>query len=386
VPVTVAAEASTTAFSTFNANLIPSTSTTYSDFFFFQASVAGASNQGAATGTVTFSDSFNGTVATLMTVPLSIQGSALVQETSLAVGTHTLTASYSGDPSFKPSASSTVTVIVAKGITQTFLLVPSGAPPNSPVTLAAAVFPQGVAAPTGTVQFFSGTQAIGNSVKVQNFFATLTTTQLANGSNSITAVYSGDANFNGSTSQASILFIGNPDFQIAVNPGNVTVSASTPGTTTLLVSPGPGLGFAGTVSFTCAGLPAGAACSVQPAQLNLDGFNSASTQVTITKSATGAVRLFPLGHQRLFGSSAAALSLLFLVFLGWARKKRSLQLCASMILICVLSCMAGCGGGSTPPANPGVPISAVVTLTASGTSSFPTSTVSHTVTLAVTLQ
>jgi len=387
VTVTVAAEPSTTTLSTLNANLIPSTSTTYSDFFFLQADVAGASNQGAATGTVTFSDSFNGTIATLMTVPLSIQGSALAQETSLAVGTHTLTASYSGDPSFKPSASGAVTVTVAKGITQTFLLVPSGAPPSFPVTLQAAVFPNGVAAPTGTVQFFSGTQPIGNAAKVQNFFATLTTTQLANGSNSITAVYSGDANFNGSTSQASILFIGNPDFQIAVNPGNVTASASTPGTTTLLVSPGPGLGFAGTVSFTCAGLPAGATCSVQPAQLNLNGFTPASTQVTITKSATGAVRLFPLGRQRLFGSSAAALSLFFLFFLGWIRNQRPLQLCASMIFICVLGGMAGCGGGSTTSASPGVPISAVVTLTASGTSGFfPTSTVSHTVTLAVTLQ
>src|SRR5260370_34326522 len=206
-----------------------------------------------------------------MTVPLSIQGRALVQQPSLAVGTHALTASYSGDPSFQPNTSGTVTVTVAKGITQTLLLVPTGAPPNSPVTLAAAVLPRGVAAPTGTVQFFSGTRAIGNSVTVQNFFAILTTTQLPNGSNSITAVYSGDANFSGSTSPASILFIGHPVFEIAVNPGNVTVSASTPGTTTLLVSPGPGLGFSGTVSFTCAGLPAVAPCTLHSAHIHTNG-------------------------------------------------------------------------------------------------------------------
>ena len=388
VPVTVASEPSTTAFSTLNGNLFPATSTTYSDFFFLRATVAGASNQGAATGTVSFSDTFNGTTATLMTVPLSIQGSALVQETSLAIGTHTLTASYSGDPSFKPSSSGAVTVTVAKGSTQTNLFVPPGAPPNSPVTLAAGVFPRGVAAPTGTVQFFSGTQALGNPVKVQNFFATLTTKQLSNGSNSITAVYSGDANFTGSTSPARILFIGNPDFQIAVNPGNLTVSASAPGATTLLVSPGPGLGFAGTLSFTCSGLPAGIACKLQPAQLNFDGFTPASIQVTITKStALSAVRTSPLRRQRLLSSPAAALTMLFLFLLGWARKKHPLQLCPSMILICLLGGMAGCGGGSTPSASPGVPISAVVTLTASGRSGFAsTSTVTHTVTLGVTLQ
>jgi subtilase family serine protease len=388
VSVTVTAEPSSTTLSTLNGGLVPATSTTYSDFFFLHASVAGASHQGAATGNITFSDTFNGTTSNLMTVPLSIQGIALVQETSLAVGTHILSASYSGDPSFQPSTSASTTVTVAKGITQTLLLIPNGAPPNNPVFLEAAVFPNGVATPTGTVQFFAGTQAIGSPVKLQGIVAVLTT-QLPNGANSITAAYSGDANFNASTSPPSILFIGNPDFQIAVNPGNVTASAATPGTATVLVSPGPGLGFSGTVSLTCSGLPTGASCSVQPAQLSLDGFTPANAKVTITKSAAQAtIRFDTLRRQPGFSGFVAALGMVLALLLGWHGKKRRLQVCALLILICSLGGLAGCGGSSssaTPPPVPGtLGAFSVATLKASGGAGV--TAVSHTVTLAVTLQ
>jgi Bacterial Ig-like domain (group 3) len=393
VPVTVASEPSTTTFSTLNANLLSSTSTTYSDFFFLQAAVAGASNQGAASGTVTFSDTFNGNTGNLMSAPLSIQGSVLVQETSLAIGTHTLSASYSGDASFQPSVSSSITVTVTKAITQTFLFAPSGAPPNSPITLQAIVFQSGVAVPTGTVQFFSGTQAIGAPVNLRNSVALLTTSQLPTGSNSLTAAYSGDANFNGSTSQPRVVFIGNPDFQIAVNPGNITASASAPGTTTLLVSPGPGLGFAGTVTLTCSGLPTGATCNMQPAQLTLDGFNPASAKVTITKSAQAATRFDLLRRQLRFSGPVAASGVVFvLLLLFWPRKSYRLQYAAFLLLICCLGMVAGYGGSSsaTPTSSSGTsaPNFAVVTLTATSAGGFSNSPtpVTHSVTLAVTLQ
>ena len=159
-----------------------------------------------------------------------------------------------------------MSVTVSKGPTGTALFTPAGALPNSSVILQALVYPNsGVAFPTGTVQFFDGTTALGSPVALNNAFATLTTTQLTNGTNSITAAYSGDPNFNSSTSSAANVFVGNPDFQIAVNPGNVTVSSGTPGTAKILVNPGPGLGFVGTVSFACSGQPYGTSCSFQPA-------------------------------------------------------------------------------------------------------------------------
>ena len=393
ISVTVAAEPSTTTFSTLNAAQTPATSTTFGDFFFLQATVAGTSGQGTATGTISFSDTFNGNTATLLTVPLNIRGAALVQETSLAVGTHTLSASYSGDSSFMPSAAGTITVAVTKGNTQTILFAPGGLPPGIPVNLEALLVRPGVGVPTGTVQFSLGSQPLGSPVNVQNGLAVLTTKQLPNGSNSITAAYSGDANFNASTSPPRIVFIGNPDFQISVNPGNITASGSAPGTTTVLVTPGPVLAFDGTVSFTCSGLPSGVTCNIQPGQLTLNGSTPLSAQVTITKSAAQAAIPFGSlgrGRQLRFSGPVAALSMLFLLLLFWPRKSCQLRYCVFILLICSLGSVAGCGGSSssaTPTGSSGTPSPSVsvVTITGTGTN-FGPAVVTHSVTIAVTFR
>ncbi len=381
VPLTVNPEPSKMTFTSSAA------STTFSNFLFLEVSVSGVSQQGAATGTVSFSDTFNGSTTNLLTAPLNVQGNASVTVTSLAIGSHSLNASYSGDPSFQPSSAGPVSVTITKGTTETFLFAPTGALPNSPVTLEAIVFPNGTAGPTGTVQFLDGTTALGNPVQIQNLFAVITVPQLANGTHSITAVYSGDSNFNGSTSPPSKLFVGIPDFQIAVNPGNLTVTAAAPGRATVLLSPGPGIGFFGNVSFACSGLPAGATCSFQPTQLLLDGFDSMTTALTITRSAQASLRAASTGPLRklplsLGGLSAAACLFLFVS----CRKRRSGFLCAILVLICSLGVCAGCGGSSSSAAPPGPPpqTATIVTVTASGGSG--TLAVSHSVTLAVTLQ
>src|SRR6202035_5568411 len=82
------------------------------------------------TGTLTFSDTFNGNTSTLLSVSLNSQGNALVQETKLALGNHTLNVSYSGDASFSASSAGPINVSVAKGPTQTILFIPTGALPN----------------------------------------------------------------------------------------------------------------------------------------------------------------------------------------------------------------------------------------------------------------
>lgn len=388
VAVTINPEPSTTTFSTLtfgsDGNLAPASSVDYSDFLYLQTATAGASKQGAATGSVTFTDTFNGSSTTLMTVPLDVRGNVLVQETALAVGTHTLNASYSGDPSFTASAGSPATVTVTKGTTHTFLFIPNGALPNSSVTLQAGVFPNGVAAPTGTVQFMSNALPLGNPVPLLSLFATLTTGQLASGADTITAVYSGDANFNASTATPSVLFVGNPDFQLAANPGNLTVSSSTPAKSTLVLAPGPGIGLAGTVLFTCAGLPTGVTCTFQPPQLSLDGFTAANDTLTISKAAgLSAIRL-ALRQPRLFGGLLGGLGAACFCLLAWPRKKR----CWPVILF-FLSCLLvviGCSGGSNSASSGSGPTTTpfVVTVTATGGSG--AQAVSHTVTLAVTVQ
>src|SRR4029077_14693190 len=114
VPITISPETSTTAFSAFlsgqSGNPSSPVETTYGNFLEFQVDVAGASQQGTTTGTLTFSDAFNGSTSTLLSVSLNSQGKALVQETKLAHGNHPSSVSYSGDVSFPVSNAGPVSV------------------------------------------------------------------------------------------------------------------------------------------------------------------------------------------------------------------------------------------------------------------------------------
>jgi hypothetical protein len=394
VPIKINPEASSTAFSAFvsgqGGNPSSQVNTTYGGFLQLQVNVAGASQQGTPTGTLTFSDTFNGSTSTLLNVSLNSQGNAQVQETQLALGNHTLNVSYSGDASFNASSAGPVNVTVAKGQTETILFLPSGALPNTAVVLQSIVLPNGAIDPTGTVQFFNGKTALGIPVQVKNLIASLTTTQLSNGSHSITAVYSGDANFTGSTSGAATIVIGNPDFQISVNPGNVTITGSGPGTTNILLTTGAGLGFFGPISLGCSGLPTGSSCSFLPAQPSLDGFTPLTVALSITKppAQSAVIRAaFHTGAQRLTVSPAsAAFACVFLLALPG--KKRAWQLRTVLILASLLGALGGCSGGMSiaPPQSGGgvSTTSFVVTVTATGGAG--AQAVSHSVTLQVTVQ
>jgi hypothetical protein len=388
VAVTVSPEASTTAFSVIGGTQSgnpPTVATTYSAPLEFQAAVVGASGQGNATGMVTFSDMFNGNSSTLTAVPLNIRGVALVSSTPLAIGTHAISASYAGDASFQPSSAGSITVTVAKGPTQTFLFVPTGALPGGSVTLQAFVIPQnGSVDPTGTVQFFSGNTALGNPVPLKNLLASFATNQLSNGSNSISAAYSGDSNFLGSTSPAATVFLGNPDFQIAANPGSLTVSTSSPASSKLFLSPGPGLGFTGILSLACSGLPASVACSFAPSSVVMNGFSDMTDTVTFSKTSTAAVaHVASLRWTR----ALAGMSLVSVLLLVWPRKTRYARRAGLLLLLGCLAVSNGCGGGSsttTTTSPPPVMTTYVVTVTASG--GLGTSAASHSVTLALTVQ
>jgi len=392
VPITINPEASSTAFSAYlsgqSGNPSSSVNTTYGNFLDLQVSVAGASQHGTPTGTLTFSDTFDGNTSTLLSVPLNSQGNAVIQETALALGNHTLNVSYSGDPSFLASSAGPVSVNVAKGPTTTILLIPTGALPNSSVVLNAIVLPNGALDPTGTVQFFSGKAALGIPVQVNNLLSTLTTNQLPGGSDSITAAYSGDTNFDASTSTASTLTVGEPNFQLTANPGDVIITGTAPGTSNVLLTPGPGLGFIGAVSLGCTGLPLGSTCAFQPAQPSLDGITPLNVALSITRPpavSSELRRLSGSGAQRIAGSlgGTAAACLLLLV---WPRKKSFWQLVALVILCSFLTAMCGCQGSqsaSTAPSGTST-TSFVVTVTASGGSGVQA--VSHTLTLQVTVQ
>ena len=141
--------------------------------------------------------------STLGTGTLDSLGQARFTISTLAVGSHPITASYGGDATFTGSTSSALTQTVKKASTATS--VSSSANPSvsgQSVTFTATVTAKspGAGIPTGTVTFKDGSSILGTGTLDGSGQAMFTISTLAVGSHSITARYGGDASFNGSTS------------------------------------------------------------------------------------------------------------------------------------------------------------------------------------------
>ncbi|HEV2446891.1 MAG TPA: Ig-like domain repeat protein, partial [Candidatus Sulfopaludibacter sp.] len=139
-------------------------------------------------------------------------GQASVTLTNLAPGTHNIIAQYVGNPSFATSSSGSITQTVNKAPTVTTLAaVPGTSSSSQSVSLTAvvSVSSPGAGTPTGTVQFMDTTSntvlATAPLTVVGGVFTATATTNQLNQSGAprlLTATYSGDANFAGSTSPA----------------------------------------------------------------------------------------------------------------------------------------------------------------------------------------
>jgi Ca2+-binding RTX toxin-like protein len=140
---------------------------------------------------------------------LGAHGQARYSTSSLAVGTDFIEAIYQGAPTdFSGSTSNVITQVVTAPIATTTALTSSPNPSGlgKPVTLTATVTKSsGSAAPTGTVSFYSGTPSgtqspLGTGTLNASAKATFVTSSLPAGTDSLYAVYSGDTNFETSTS------------------------------------------------------------------------------------------------------------------------------------------------------------------------------------------
>src|SRR5205807_1997910 len=147
------------------------------------------------TGTVTFQDG----AATLGTGMLS-GGNATLATSALVGGVHSITAVYGGDASFASSTSPVLMQTVDKAASSTAVASSNSASIiGTAVTVTALVTSPATGTPTGTVTFQDGTSALGTGT-LSGGAATFITSGLTAGTHSITAVYSGDANFAGGTS------------------------------------------------------------------------------------------------------------------------------------------------------------------------------------------
>jgi hypothetical protein len=139
-----------------------------------------------ATGGVTF---YDGSTA-LGTSPIA-SGVASISLTTLAVGTHSLTAVYGGDSNEASSTSPVVTqTVTVRPTTTTLASSPNPSNHGQTVTLTATVSPSTA---TGTVTFYNQSTALGTGV-LSGGAATLPISTLVVGTFFLSATYGGDTN------------------------------------------------------------------------------------------------------------------------------------------------------------------------------------------------
>lgn len=145
-----------------------------------------------ATGFVAF---FSDGSTALGAAPIT-NNTASLQVASLVLGTHAITAQYTGDSNYLSSTSSFIAQTVTRAFDSVNLVIS-----QNPVTYGMAVtFTASVqpifysGTPTGTVTFADGSQNLGIAT-LANGSAQFTVPTLSAGSHPVTATYSGDTNF-----------------------------------------------------------------------------------------------------------------------------------------------------------------------------------------------
>jgi Bacterial Ig-like domain (group 3)/MBG domain (YGX type) len=307
-------------------------------------------------------------------------------------------------------ASYTVTAVngaltVSSASTTTTLSAPASATSGSSVTLTATVASPG-GAPSGSVAFRNGTTALGTGTLNSSGVATLSTTTLPVGNDSVTATYGAAGNFAGSNSAPVTLTVTAAPvappatYAMTANPTSLTVQEGQTATTTLTFAPTGG--YNGTIALSCSSLPTNASCVFAQNQVTLNGngqsvslrLNIMTTQVADKHAPQSPLNptLFALAFWWPGGLTGLAIFIRERIL---QKRQSSWQLC--LLLVCAWAFAAGlsgCGfssgtgsssGTSTTPSAPApAPTSSQITVVANGTSGTAVSTQNVILTLTMT--
>ena len=167
---------------------------TFGEAVTFTAVVSAPSGSAPTTGTVSFYDG----AELIATSPLNISAVAAVSVTTLSAGSHEITATFEGTATYEPSTSILLGHTVVKANTTTSLTSTSNPSPfGTVVTFTATVTPDPGA---GTVQFVVDGVDFGIPVPVTGGVAVSEPAAgLAVGERTVEAIFSGTANYNGSS-------------------------------------------------------------------------------------------------------------------------------------------------------------------------------------------
>jgi hypothetical protein len=304
---------------------------------------------------------------------------------TLPLGIDTLAVKYtpgSASSSIYNGASGTNSVTVTQvKTTPEVVLTPSASSITTAQTLAVSVALDDSPAPTGTVTLTSGSY---NSAAVSLDGGTaqfnIPAGSLTAGTDTLTASYSGDSNYNASTGTAQVIVTTavNPSFAVSGTAVTVAPGATTANASTITVTPAGG--FTGSVALTAAvtSSPTGSQYpptlsfgSTSPA--NITGATAVTATLTIfttsaSSSATASSKRAHGSHRFAASGAAVVCALLF----GLRRRRRRWQTMIGMLvfLVALTAGVSACGGGGGGGVGTGTPgtTAGAYTITVTGTS------------------
>jgi sugar lactone lactonase YvrE len=314
----------------------------------FTATVTG--NGGTPGGMVVFS--VDGAAGS----PLALAGGkASLTSSALGVGSHIVSASYSGDINDSDSSSSGFTQVIQAIPTSTTIATASTGGSTPQMLLVASVAAGTGPTPTGTVVFMNGTTTIGTATLDSNGAGTLVP-DLSPATYNIHAEYSGDSIHSASSSAAVKVTGTATGFGMTVNPTTISVSSSQ--NTTVTVSFSSSNGYADTLGLGCGTLPMGVSCTFASQNVALKSGGTASVRLIIDTNAPlgGGPTAMNSGSRN--GLSLAGLFLppaLLFGWVGWRFRKRNSAVFTALLVLALggAAMVTGCGGFTQKSAAPG---------------------------------
>ena len=266
---------------------------------------------------------------------------------------------------------------------------------NSAVTFTATAGSATSGTPTGQVNFYNGSTLLGSGTLNGQGVATYNdTTGFAVGSDTITASYAGDQNFNTSTSASVTETIVAPDYSVVASPASLTLHQGQSGTITFTITPVGG--FTGNVQFACQGMPLYSTCGFQPSPAALDGSNTPVT-VTMTVNTTAAAAALEMPAMPGQPSSNWPAGLFFLpnglaglVIAGAGsvqrkNRRRWLAMLVLAILLIAILALSGCGAASSSSSSHAFTPTGTFTVTVTTSASAGGSSTQHNASVSITI-
>lgn len=317
------------------------------------------------------------------------QATYSLNTTGLSVGQHTVTVTYSGDSNFGGSQKTITITITGSGTgtggtvatLTTVIATPNSAMAGTAISLAITVAPGSTTTntPTGAVQIQVDGATVATSTALSNGHASylLGTSGLAAGTHTVTVIYSGDANFNGSQGTANITIT------VVAAGSDFTITPSTASVSTIVGEKVPSIvftltpvnGFTGPITLTASDISKDgitSTFSADPVVINSTSGVSTTLSFKAFQSLTN-VRGQSLpfdsvsnpsssGKSRWYvAGSGATLACMFLLFLP--RRRRWGALLAILLSVGAIGA-SGCGSGGTLPTD--ATYNVTITATAAG--------------------